>query len=211
MSDFTLPAPGTTSNPYTPPGCIVAASTIKSDATGIRAGVTGTYAVFAHNANYGPIINSTIALAAWQSAGDNALVGGVIRQGPNEGGFIGMYLVGTQSAVLCWESPLGVKTNISAGLTLPALITAGDIYSCTISNSGSLWTITAQQNGTSLGFTGGNTSAQWSSEASIAAGWGFDPQDVNGTYFSQVTGTGVAGGPPTGIGGFMSPGISSPC
>jgi len=193
--DFTLNAPGTTNNPWTPANVIIPVSTLQSEASPnrFRAG-SGAYTVFAHNATYGSTITATFTInsnAAIHVA-DDLYLGAVVRTGGNAGAIIGVYLstggVGTVTV-----SPSGVRTPISTGATWPTTPAAGDVISATITISGGTATITGSQNGTAFTFSA-NTTTTYTGEASLAAGGSFDPQNNNTTGLSQFTGTGVAAG-----------------
>lgn len=191
MADFTLNAPGTVNNPFVPANVLIPVSTLKSDATGFRAGTAGTFTPFGHNVTYGTTIIASATVSAIGGNGDDWIVGGMVRTGANEGAMVGLYCVAGGQAVLCTITEAGVKTNISEGITVAW--TVGDVVVCQLVNNGTIWTITAQRNGTAIPFALGNTTTTYVSETSMAAGGEFVAGDTNGTYFSQFTGTGVSG------------------
>jgi len=188
MTDFILNAPGTTNNPWTPANVIIPASTIKSDATGFRAGVNGTDVTFAHNASYGSTITSTVTLATTGTSSDDVIVGAAVRTGANAGGIIGVFF-GVSGCNVCTATGAGVPTFISTSTAMTRAL--GDVLSATVSISGGTATVTALHNGTPLTFNV-NTTTTYAGEASLAAGAQFQPQNTNSLYLSQFTGTGVA-------------------
>lgn len=190
MADFTLNAPGTTNNPWLPANIVIPVATIKSDATGFRAGAAATPASFAHNATYGNVITTTGTFAAGgTSNGDDALIGAVVRSGTNLGAGVGMVVGATTVKLVSWDNTL-TQTNISNSVT----ITRGntDAWSITLTLSGGTWTISSvtQNAGAPITFVGTTTTA-FSSEPTIAAGAGFAPFNSDALYFAQFTGTGV--------------------
>jgi hypothetical protein len=193
MPDFTLNAPGTTNNPWTPANVIIPASTISSNATGFHAGVNGTNVTFAHNATYGTSITSTVTLATAGATGDDIIAGAGVRSGANAGAMIGVIFYSAASGGgcrVCTSTGAGTVTTISGPATYTR--TLGDVLSVTVAISGGTATVTASANGTALVFSV-NTTTTYATESSLAAGAQFQPQDVNGLYLSQFTGTGVAG------------------
>lgn len=192
MTDFTLNATGTVNNPWTPAGVIIPRGSIQSDANGFRAaaGSGGTDAGLAHNANYGSTITATATIAV-NSSGDDIFLGAVVRTGANAGALIGVLFLNT-SAGACTLGPATInETPVSSGVAITRA--AGDVLSVTVALSGGVATITASHNGTQIVFNT-NTTATFANEASLAAGLVFSPQNVNGTYLTQFTGTGVTGG-----------------
>jgi hypothetical protein len=188
MADFTLNAPGTTNNPWTPANVIIPVSTIKSDATGWRASAAGTYACFAHNATYGSTITTTFTIASGgASNGDDIVLGALVRSGVNAGAGLGIVVGAFTSHVVTWD-PTGLETNISSSTSITRA--NNDVWSVTVSISGGTATITALQNGSSVTFNA-NTTTTYTGEASLAAGGGFEPFNNNSLYLSQFTGTGV--------------------
>jgi hypothetical protein len=188
MPDFTLNAPGTTNNPWTPSNVIIPVSTLRSDATGFRAGVNGTDATFAHNARYGSIITTTVTLATVGSSFDDIIVGAAVRSGANAGAIIGVAFHSAECRT-CTATGAGVVTSLSTATTFTRAL--GDVLSVTVSISGGVATITAKQNGTTLTFNV-NTTSTYASESSLAAGAQFVPQNSDSLYLSQFTGTGIA-------------------
>lgn len=207
MADFTLNGPGTTNNPWAPPACVVPEGSLQSSSAGFWP--TGfVYTVVAHNANYGTTIRATVTIASFDTGGDQVYVGAVVRTGANSGCFIGCRFGLNTAVVLLTSTAAGTNTNISAGATSPAT-SNGDVLGCTITLSGGVATITADYNGSLITFTGGNTTTTFATEASLAAGFVMDPQDINGTKLSQFTGTGViAGAVTTGPLAPWGPGIT---
>lgn len=203
MADFTLSAPGTTNNPWTPAGIIVPILTIRSLASGpsgFRAGSTAT-AIAAHNVNYGPAITTTVTFVQVH-ASDDIVIGAVVRSGANAGAMICLHIQAT-TCRLRTLSAAGVFSNISTLTNNPATWLAGDVWSISITITGGTATITASQNGTPITFNA-NTTTTFTGEASLAAGFGYVPTNNNTTYLSQFTGTGVAGVPVTGTGAITS-------
>lgn len=212
MADFTLPAPGTTNNPWAPANVIVPVGTIKSDATGFRAGTAGVAACFAHNVNYGNVITATLTFASGgASNGDDALLGMIVRSGVNAGSGVGIVIAATTIKVASWNTTL-TETNISAGVAITRGST--DTFTITLTNNGSTWAVTnvTQNGGAALTFSA-STTASFVAEASAAAGAGFEPFNNDSLYLGQFTGTGVSGGGGGGTGpsfiaglplGFMS-------
>lgn len=194
MADFTLNAPGTTNNPWTPANVIIPVGTIKSDATGWRAGGAGVPACFAHNVVYGSVITSTFTLAAGAASnGDDLLLGIVVRSGTNAGAGIGLVLGISTVKLASWDKTL-TETNISAaGLS----ITRGnsDVWTITVTFAAGTFTITnvTQNGGGALTFSGTTTTAL-AAETTLAAGGGFEPFNNDSLYLAQFTGTGVAAG-----------------
>lgn len=194
MVDFTLPAPGTTNNPWTPANVIIPVGTIKSDATGFRAGAAGVPACFAHNVNYGPVVTSTFTLAAGATSnGDDLLLGIVVRSGTNAGAGIGIVLGVASVKLVSWDKTL-TQTNISAA---GVAVTRGntDVWTVTVSFSAGTFTITnvTQNGGGALTFSGTTTTAL-AAETTLAAGAGHEPFNNDSLYLGQFTGTGVSGG-----------------
>lgn len=192
MADFTLNAPGTTQNPYTNSAILVVENSMRSDSNGIRA-VGDVYTVCAHNVNYGLVITSTVTLGTFDTLGDQFYVGAVVRTGANAGGFIGCRFGLNTGAVLLTATPTGTNNNISAGATVPAS-TIGDVLGCVVTLNGTNASLTASYNGSPITFTGGSTTTTYATEPTLSAGWVMDPEDVDGSYITQFTGTGVAGG-----------------
>lgn len=191
MTDFTLNAPGTTNNPWTPANLIIPASTIKSDATGFRASAAGTDATFAHNVAYGSTIEATATLATTGSSADDVILGAAVRSGANAGGIIGV-IFGLTIVQIVTATGAGVVTGISTAVAITRA--AADLLDVTVSISGGVATISAKQNGTPISFTGGTTTSTFATEGTLAAGAQFSPQNSNTLYLSQFTGTGVAAG-----------------
>lgn len=199
MTDFTLNAPGTTNNPFTPANIITPTGGLKSDATGIRCvdSPPGTPASFAHNVNYGSLIESTFTLATAGAAADDLMGGAVVRSGANAGALIGVWIE-SASVSAGTLNPAGTFTSVSTSVTITRA--ASDVWDVTVSISGGTATITCKQNGTPITFNI-NTTTLYTGEASLAAGGNFSPFDNNTLYLSQFTGTGVVGA--------LSPGSSS--
>lgn len=193
MADFILPAPGVVNNPWTPANVIIPVGTIKSDATGFRAGTAGVPACFAHNVNYGNVITTTITLASGAaSSGDDALVGIVTRSGVNAGAGIGAVISVSSVKLASWNAAL-TETNISAGVA----ITRGntDVWTITVTFAAGTFTITnvTQNAGAAITFSA-NTTTALAAETTLAAGAGYEPFNNDSLYFGQFTGTGVSGG-----------------
>jgi hypothetical protein len=192
MADFTLNAPGTVNNPWVPANILVPFSTLSSTVAGFHAGSAGTFTPFSHNATYGTTITTTVTMEHVNSGGDDWCVGAMVNTGANAGNGIYLYVLPT-SCVLCTIVGASfTKTNISAALT----ITAGntDVWSVTMVNNGTIWTFSSVlQNGSPLTFSA-NTTSTYAAEPSMAASGAFVAGNSNGTFFSQFTGTGVAGG-----------------
>jgi hypothetical protein len=188
MADFTLNAPGTTVNPYTPSSILILLGTLQSEASGIRPGSLSS-AIIAHNVSYGATITTTATLATI-SSGDSILVGAVVRTGGNAKAFIGASISFAQIALITLDAA-GSSTPIS---TANAITWAtSDVFSTTVAISGGTATVSASQNGSPFTFNI-NTTTNFTGETSLAAGMVFDPENNNGTRISQFTGTGVSGG-----------------
>src|SRR4051812_42828946 len=115
MTDFTLTAPGTPTNPYTPANVVIPVSAIASTATGIRAGTTGVNSCFAHDVTYGSTITATATIAT-TGASDDIVLGCVARSGTNLGCGIGVLVTSTTVAVCTFSKTLvitGVSTNVA--------------------------------------------------------------------------------------------------
>lgn len=198
MADFTLNAPGTTNNPWTPAGVLVpvGGSTfgIKSDATGWRAITAGNVAVYAHNVTYGTTITTTETIAAGATSnGDQMYVGAVVRSGANAGAGIGVLIDAFVCACGWWDVTGNTFTKVSSSDT--AITRANsDVWSVTVTISGGTASITCTQNGSAITFTGSHTTTQWATEASLAAGAALTAGNNDSLYLSQMTGTGVAAG-----------------
>lgn len=190
-ADFTLSAPGATNNPWAPSNVIVPVSTIRSDLSpnSFRAGVTGTYAVFAHDATYGATIVSEFTMNAVH-ASDDWYIGAVVRTGGNAGAFLGVRCLTTGVSVVT-VTPAAAVTAISTSASWPTTAAANDVDAVTVAISGGVATITLTQNGLSATFSA-NTTSTYAAEASLAAGGGFNPQNNNTTRVSQFQGTGVS-------------------
>jgi hypothetical protein len=188
MADFVLNAPGTVNEPFTPAGVIVPVSTIQSDAQGIRAGVEGVDATFAHNATYGSTITATATIAT-TNPGDDIVIGAAVRTGTNAGAVIGIEVQATQVAAGTIPAT-GIFVPVSASVPITRAI--GDVFSSTVTISGGVATISGSQNATPFAFNF-DTTTTFAAEPSLAAGGQFFPQDLNGTRISQFTGTGVVG------------------
>lgn len=192
MADFTLNAPGTTNNPWTPAGVIILDSTIKSDATGFRATTAGNFVDLAHNVTYGTTITATATIAAGATSnGDQLYVGAVVRSGANAAAGIGVLIDAFICAAGWWDVTGNTFTKVS---TPDNSITRAnsDVWTVTITISGGVASIVCLQNATPITFGGGHTTTQWATEPSLAAGIGFTAGNNDSLYLSQFTGTGVA-------------------
>lgn len=198
MADFTLNSTGTVITNWAPANIIILNNGMDSDANGFY-GNGFNYSVFAHNVAYGLVITATVTVDL-SHAVDEIYVCAVVRSGANAGCMIGIQWNFNGGAIIrtttIAQGNAGSGTNISANLTVPT-INNGDVLTCTISISGGTATVTGTQAGSSLAFTGGNTTTTFASEASLAAGWCFSPQNTNATRAAQFTGTGVASTGPT--------------
>ena len=194
MADFTLNAPGTTSNPWSPANVIVPVSAIASQASpnGWRAGTVGVNACFAHDAAYGLTITTTARILTTNSS-DDILIGCIARSGANAGVFIG-YAVTATGVFTCTANASGTASSIST--TVANTRTIGDVYSCTVSLSGvgGTATITGNVNGGSNFAFSANTTTTNTGETTLAAGVWFLPQNSNTTRLDLFTGTGISGG-----------------
>ena len=209
MADVVLNAPGTTNNPYNPSGFLTGLGGlgifIASTATGLNSGTNGDFAEVAHNATYGSTITCTATIASGgASNGDEIWLGPIVRSGGNIGGGFGI-AVGAFGVTIGWwtgASNLGTFTPISSTLSITRA--DSDIWSMTSVISGGTATISALQNGGALTFTGTITNTHFTAEASLAAGFAFNPQDNNSLFISQFTGTGVSGAPVSTLMGGIS-------
>lgn len=191
MADFTLNAPGTTNNPWTPAGVIILDSTIKSDATGFRASTAGVFVDVAHNVTYGTTITATATIAAGATSnGDQLYLGAVVRSGANAAAGIGVLIDAFICAAGWWDVTGNTFTKVSTPDNSITRANA-DVWSVTVSISGGTATITCKQNATTITFGGSNTTTQWATEVSLAAGVGFTAGNNDSLYLSQFTGTGV--------------------
>lgn len=191
MADFTMSAPGTVNNPFTPANVIFPTGALRSDATGIRGqnSPPGTMCAFAHNVAYGAMITSTWTVAAGATSnGDWLIVGSLVRSGANAGAIIGCYF-GAFAAGIVTCDPLNNLSHISSDISITRSV--ADVFSCSVSISGGTATIVASQNGGGLSFSA-NTTTTYASEASLAAGGQYNPGNNGSLYFSQFTGTGVS-------------------
>lgn len=190
MADFTLNAPGTTANPYTPANIIIPDGTLQSDTVlGIWPG-TGVYTAFAHNTTYGTVITVTATISV-ASGADHLTIGAVVRSGANAGAMIGVDFSFFDTAKVVSVDGAGAYTSVSSNSA--AVVIATSVVSATVTISGGTATITSALNGTPITFDA-NTTTAFTGEASLAAGCAFDPQNSNLTRISQFTGTGVTGG-----------------
>lgn len=201
MADFTLNAPGTTNNPWTPANIITPTGGLKSDSTGFRCvdSPGGTPGSFAHNANYGPIIEATFTLATAGAPADDLMGGALVRSGANAGALIGVWIESTVVA-MGTLNPAGTFTSASSAVTITRALS--DVWDVTVSIAGGTATVACKQNGTPITFNV-STTTTYATETSLAAGGNFSPFDNNTLYLSQFTGTGiivVAQGP-TPLGG----------
>jgi hypothetical protein len=170
---------------------VVPLSTIKSDATGFRATTAGVLAAFAHDVNYGPVIDATLTVASGATSnGDDAVNGALVRSGTNAGAIIGMYQ-GAFHIQLVSADKTGSVTTISGSLSITRA--NADVFDCGVSISGGTATLTGKYNGTTQSFVGTTTTA-FATEPTLAAGAQIAPNNNDSLYFSQFTGTGVAGG-----------------
>jgi hypothetical protein len=203
VADFTLNAPGTTNNPWTPANILTPLGSgvgIKSDATGWRAVNSNDGAIWAHNANYGNTITVTVTIAAGGSSnGDQIFMGPTVRSGGNAGGGVGLFLDAFVCAAGWWDV---TGTNFTKVTAADTSITRanGDVWSVTCINSGGTWSIgSVTQNGSSITLIGTTTTTQYGAETSIAAGAVDLFGNNNSLYLSQFTGTGVLQGAMTGL------------
>jgi hypothetical protein len=194
VADFTLNAPGTTNNPWTPANVltpVAATFGIKSDATGFRSIAAGDFSEFAHNATYGLTIVATgTVIAGATSNGDEIWLGAVVRTGGNAGAGIGVIIGAFGATTATWTGlgGLGGSTNISSGTSITRA--NNDVWAVTVAISGGTATITCTQNGGAVTFSA-NTTTNFTGEASLAAGAAFNAQNNDSLYLSQFTGTGV--------------------
>jgi hypothetical protein len=179
---LTLSLTGATSNPYTNGNLIIPRGTLQTDATnGARRG-SGIIPVAAHDVAFDAAITSRVTVSA-RLSNDFVFAGAVVRTGANAGAFVGVYYNGNTEMRVCRINAAGTKTDISNALTITAL-EAGDTITC-VYNSGT-GAVTAQINGGSdLAFTGTTADSTYAAESTLAAGFGFDAQNSNGTYVSQ--------------------------
>lgn len=185
---FTLNAPGSNNNPYTNANLVIPRGTIQSDTTGWKLG-SGTIPVVAHDTAFGSTITSRVTVAAILGS-DFVFVGSVVRTGANAGAFVGVYYNGSTEMRICRINAAGTKTDISNALTITAL-SANDTITC-VYNTGT-GAVTAQINGGSnLSFTGTTTDSTYAAESTLAAGFGFDAQNSNGTKVSSFFADGQA-------------------
>ena len=78
MADITIVPPGSTQNPWTPPGAVLLlGGTLQATTTQFKDASFTTTAV-AHDVNYGPTITSAITLGATLSTGDDIFLGAVV-------------------------------------------------------------------------------------------------------------------------------------
>lgn len=212
MTDFVLPAPGTTINPYTPAGTTSFWNGMSSAALGIHGHSGAGAGVFADSRQYGPVIDISATMAQVNAGGDDWYLGVVILGGANAGAMIGLYVQSVSAILGSMTSLAATKTNISS-TSSPITAAANDVFSLRLSLSVGVWTFSnVTQNGSAISLVGPTTSTTFGSETQFSAGWGLVCGNTNNTYFSQVTGNGVA--PPSntlGAGYQCSPGISSPC
>lgn len=195
--DFTLNAPGTTNNPWTPASVLTPVGTtfgIKSDATGYRSVAVGDFSEYAHNVSYTHTITVTVTVAAGATSnGDEIWTGAVVRTGGNASAGIGCIWGAFSVITASWTGlgGLGGSTAISAGVSITRA--NADVLSTTVTIVGTTATITCKQNSTSITFSA-NTTTNFTTEASLAAGAAFNAQNSNSLYASQFTGTGVTAG-----------------
>lgn len=139
---------------------------------------------------YGSAITATATVGV-AHATDQIYLGAIVRSGANAGCMIGIRWGLNGDVIIQTTDATGTATNVSSVAVSPATV-ATDVLSCTVSISGGVATIIGSRNATPITFTGGNTTATFATEASLAAGFVMDPQNTNGTKLSQFTGTGVA-------------------
>jgi hypothetical protein len=179
---FTLSAPGSTNNPWTPAGIVtLGGNGLKSDATGFRA-QNFAYTPFGHPGTYGPTIVSTATLAT-TSSGADIFLGDLVSTGANAGAMIAAWITAT-SCIFGTMNPGGTFTSLSTATTITHGAT--DLFAATVGISGGTATLTLTQNGTPVTFSA-NTTTTYATESSIISGCAFLPNASNGTYLSQFT------------------------
>ncbi len=196
MADFTLNAPGTTNNPWTPTNVLTPVDStagIQSDSTGWRSLVAGNYSEWAHNATYGLTITTTATIAAGATSnGDQIWVGAVVRSGGNAGSGIGVNIGAFACNMGSWTTASTTSatfTNVSTGTSITRA--NADVWLVTVTISGGTATVTCSQNGTPVTFNA-NTTTNFTGEASLAAGVLLNAGNNNSLYLSQFTGTGLS-------------------
>lgn len=192
MADFVLNAPLTNITDYQPAGITRLIGRLRSDTTGISCHASDEWCLAAHDADYGTTITAAATMASISGA-DGIFLGAAVRNGPNAGAFIGVWFNSWGNAQVLTMDPSGNENNISSNGSMPAGATAGDVYEVTVSIAAGTATITATQNGNNITFSA-NTTTNYANEASLAAAFGFYPQNSNGTKISKFEATGVSGG-----------------
>jgi hypothetical protein len=196
VADFTLNAPGTTNNPWTPANILTPLGStvgIKSDATGWRSIASSAGAVWAHNATYGTTITVTVTIAAGATSnGDQLFVGATVRSGANAGGGVGIFLDAFSLAGGWWDVTGTTFTKVTSSDTSVTRANS-DVWSVTLTQSGGSWAISnVTQNGTARALNGTTTTTQYGSETTAAAGASYLFGNNDSLYLSQFTGTGVS-------------------
>ncbi len=196
MADFTLNAPGTNENPWTPADIIIPSGSLQTDSTlGIRNGSGATHVVFAHDANYGDVITAEAVISQWHDF-DELFVGAVVRTGGNAGASVGLIILADDTLRFRRINAAGSATDIGGDIIPPVTITAADVIEVVYNKT--TGAISATQNGSTIG--SGQTDSTYAGESSLAAGVYMYPGGNNTTYIASFSGTGVDGGAVTGTG-----------
>lgn len=212
MPDFVYNAPGTVTNPLVPAGMTIFGNGLASTAVGVHGHSGANPTAFCDSRAYGNVVDITMTMAQVNAGGDDWFIGVVILSGPDAGAMSGLYIQSVDCILASFTAPVAsTKTNIGSSVTT-ITAAANDVFALRMTLAGGIWTFSNfTQNGSALALVGATTSSTYGSEPAWAAGGWLDCGNTNNTFFSQFTGNGVSASLPEGQGGFMSPGISSPC
>lgn len=196
MPDFTLPAPGATSNPWTPAKTVIFGNGLSTTTAGGIHGHSNAGATsfgYSINCMVGGVatIVTQFTMGAVNPGGDDWFIGALVGGGANGGALIGLYIQ-TVGCIAATMSPTFVKTNVGSSQTAQTNV-ATDVWVVTVSVAAGTATISATKNGTAVTLTGPNTTTTYATETTLCPGGGLVCGNTNNTFISLFTGTGMAG------------------